>query len=1044
MADYGYGAVQQSAFGGQAPMFTGGNSMLAAEFSGKLEQFLTQQAVRADKGRGSINSTLLVPMANCFPKGTDPALWFDAVTGNEQQLYQAPNQLQPPVIPILEIYLLEWELHFMHSLTPQTVLADAAEYRACIYAALKALWAEDLRVTPPNLHLLIQHAHSAYLHAHPNAAGRDKDGERDAQGNHPLMPPDEAALRCDYSPDTFSNDYKRLQFYPHLIGLANRRADIYIRIATIVEGISDEWTRTRAFFSRESIDNRLTMPPLGPVKYLIACYRAQWVGITKTEHNMLLNCNPSNHPTYKSWLSEYKHLVGLTSSEPPLTRERLCEHFMLKLRSKYGDEIYNYVRHHYTGLNPTTRTVLDLYGPASKYHRDFLEQYESSSSNSSRRPTNTTPTKPRPEQSPNRGRTSYPSSPNRSGRTVSFSANAHDYYYPPEREHHHYRHPSPEPRHHQYHQRYHSPEPHSSYNVSSSSSSTYCALCKDHHRNAVCYYQTNPNQVPSWWAPESTPLPRLMLYLNTCQANGWEPRMPHNPSSRSIPAPTPISSATAMRPQSTRNVIPTTSNNPSSSSGRGRGGAKAPTYRNQPPPEQLRRQQEHEERHAGHHFDADEPQFETDFNAMLLEANPLTRAKVLEQRLEAAKQAAVEEPTAAAPVPAPVEAGAPEALSSAVPTPRLRREPAPVGFTADQLPRGLLPEQLPERQNPRLAVAQLQATHRSQALPLSTGVVPLAVRAPRGGGGLVHVPLQQLIDYGGLGEMFKEALPMVVTGVGTEQYAMDTSKVMVLMGAAQAVKVFGGREGGVRAYVAEADVALKEVGSVVGLGRELEPLGGELEPLGGELEPLGEAVVTAVSAAATTTVQGTIHTFCPPAVTCIEAGPLEESIALVHKGKVVARPRSLADSGANVNAITRQTAEASGAKFSKEQQLALKGAAKNPTSTLGRVTTEMDICLCLGTSSSVRLRLPLHVVDTGDNPSWDLLLGTGFLAAIGANIDFLSSTLTFRPELINTPNADEAAIAKLSTHTIPITTTTANPSAAYFRDLVSPPTGGGA
>jgi hypothetical protein len=353
--------------------------------------------------------------------------------------------------------------------------------------------------------------------------------------------------------------------------------------------------------------------------------------------------------------------------------------------------------------------------------------------------------------------------------------------------------------------------------------------------------------------------------------------------------------------------------------------------------------------------------------------------------------------------------------------------------------------------------------------------VPLAARMQKGGGGLVGVQLQQLVNFAGVGQFFKEPLSLVIAGVGTEQYAVDLSQVTVLMGPAQAVKVFGGlgegvaaaavgegcsesAEGGDGSPVEEVAVVAAGEGCAVGAGdgkaREKElataagrevcmesPGVGELGFGEGSEEPALSAHATAGSGNITT-VEGTTYTFCPPSVTYLEAGKPTESLSLVCNGKVLAAPRTLLDSGANINGIPLRVALACGAKFSDKQRMALRGASKTPSTTLGRVTTELDICLCLGTTSSVTLRLPLHVVDTGDNKSWDLLLGTGFLAAIGAKIDFLTSTLTFRPQLINTPNADKAAIAKLATHTIPITTTTNNPSAAYLRDLLSPATGG--
>lgn len=1015
--------------------------------------------------------------------------------GGGQGLVQAGQQ--HVTVTIRDIYMLTWELHFMHSLSPDTVPDDADEYRDAVVAALKALWPDDLRHAPPNLHRLIRQAHQRYLVAHPTHASPNRDLPRNAEGGQPLYAPAESALRAEYTAEAFASDFRRQQFHPELQGLAARRTAIHAAIAALVLTIPTDWAGTRAFFSPEAIAARLHLPPLDVPQYFVAVFKAQWVAVTRQEQQMLTSCYPLTNETYTSWLARYKNLYLLTRSEPPLTREDQCDHFMKALLSHYGRELYNYVRAAYTGLNPLTRTVVDLYTPASTFHRDHLKQAASTTPKSS--------SSTRAEQSPSRGRTTYPSSPNRpSNRPAvsfggvntndyysspprthhrySFGASTNDYYSSPPRNHHHYSSPSRNHHHYSHQHRHQSPEPHAAYAAAPHSTpSNYCDLCKEPHSDNICYYQCNAGQRPDWWRPQHQPLSRYLSYITMCQAKGQEPRLPAASTSSAdrrpiVSMPTPLSNATAQRPQSTRSVLSTTA------TGRGppRSKPQAPSYNNAPPPQQLHRQQEREERHAGYHVDADgELQYESEFAVMAQEgwaleepqfgggggageregesdpeddeplvswasAHATTRAKTL-----ASREAVAPEPVESAVGPAAEQAP----LGSAVPVSRLHREPPPTGFAADQLPRGLSPAQLPSRVHTQLVAAQLGANQRAQALPLSMGVVPLAARVQKGGAGGVRVSLQQLVDYAGMGEFFKEALPLVVSGVGTERYAVDMSQLEVLMGAAQAVKVFGGASlgggGSAEAVVASAErgdmesTSLKG-GDFEGGDKKFAGQGDESTDLGGGQGggPHHLERPTAAAADEAVPVQGTTHTFQAPSVTYLESSEPAGGITLACNGKVLARPRTMLDSGANINGIPLRVALACGAKFSKEQRVALQGTSRTPSSTLGRITTELDVCLCLGTAHSITLRLPLHVVDTGSSRSWDLLLGTGFLTAIGATINFMTSTLSFLPELINTPNADKAALSKLATHTIPLTTTTDHPSAAFLRDLRGPATGG--
>jgi hypothetical protein len=387
-----------------------------------------------------------------------------------------------------------------------------------------------------------------------------------------------------------------------------------------------------------------------------------------------------------------------------------------------------------------------------------------------------------------------------------------------------------------------------------------------------------------------------------------------------------------------------------------------------------------------------------------------------------------------------------EQRKSVVPEPRLKRKPPPVGFTADQLPRGMLPAELQAREKAHLAVAQQPAVQRTQALPLASGVVPMGARLPRGGAGLVQVPLQQLLNFAGVGGYITEPMPLVVSGVGAEQYAMGVGQVSVLMAPALVGQIFGGAGGGPQANASN------------GTGEQGHESGGE--GTGGKGTGEGAAEANTITTTTlpggerrfcvdfrdleelTTIVPGTEREFEAPSVTYLEATEAARCVSLLcgRSKEFLCTVRAMLDSGANVFAIARWLAEALQLNINTNDSMALRGASKLPSSTMGSITTEIDITLCHGTEHEVVVRVPLQVVDTGDRKDWGLLLGTGFLALVGGKLDFLHSTFAYRPRLMHTPN--HAPTTNLATHTLPITTTISNPSDAFMRSLMGPAASG--
>lgn len=1068
----------------RAPTFTEGNSLKAGQFAIQAEEYLASMLRRSTDRQGSVVLTMLTAAAPCFPRGSQAALWFESCRGLAQGMHMGGGMHQPVPETIWQLYLYELTLYLLNRLDPDNPPAPAEvpeisqDYCRRVARVLPLLWDQDLRAETTNIHHLLHQSHHAFFTANPNEAPVDPSLGRGDDGARPRYTPAAAADRAEYSAAYFNPDYKRKQFLPPDM----ERVEVLQAAATVamrrLRGtIGRTWAHTRSFFSEGAVAARLNQPPMGPVHYFFAIFRAQWVRVTPVEQEMLRKRVPRKGESYTQWKAEWQLLVSICAPEPPFTPTELAKRFMEVLLIHYGEAMYNYVADIWTGLPRDDRHVELLYDGADCFYDDYKPPLLTAS----------TATRSRSEQSPARGRTPYPhASPGRSSRLVTFDANTHALY---DQHPHHHRHQSPEPHH---HHRHSSPEYHSYYTAPSPSSTTAfkpCLICKMVHKNGVCFYNTNPKNVPDTWHPAPEPTERLYHYIELCRANGWSPRWPANSNDpsppRTVAIPAKMSAATASRPRSTYAATTTTP----------RPAARAPYYQQQPPPERLQRQQEREERHAAHHADAEELEPGADdgpFFAAVLDAgvggwegeqkgeqkgvgedvleeetgdaagegasiNVTTRSEVLKLQRAAATAPAVALGQPAWTAPQEAGGGDDRATGeggdqlrgerSVIPEPHLKRKPMPVGFTAEQLPSGMLPAQLQARETAHLAVVQQPAVQRMQALSLASGVVPVGARMSKGGAGLVSVPLQQLLNFGGLGEYVTEPMPLVVSGVGAEQYAMGLGQVSVLMGAAQAVQIFGGVREGPQANYSEL---LGEQGTVGWIGVAAEcGEGGSGEAEGptvaaGDAGELG-GLESGRGSSTITTTPLTERRFEPPSVTYVEASTPEEGISLTvgDSDEVLCCLRALIDSGANINGISLRLAMKLGLKFCTKQRMALRGASKLPSSTLGRVTTEVDVVFCHNTTHRLYLRLPLHVIDTGENQSWDLLLGTGFLAMIGAKLDFLHSTLSYTPQLIDVPNTDASTIANLSYHTIPITTVNANPTAAFMRDLVGPAAGVG-
>jgi hypothetical protein len=147
-------------------------------------------------------------------------------------------------------------------------------------------------------------------------------------------------------------------------------------------------------------------------------------------------------------------------------------------------------------------------------------------------------------------------------------------------------------------------------------------------------------------------------------------------------------------------------------------------------------------------------------------------------------------------------------------------------------------------------------------------------------------------------------------------------------------------------------------------------------------------------------------------------------------GELLSRPVNIVDSGSNMIIVTQAFCNQHNLHYSSHDTTDTTTSSGAVTSTAGKLTTPVDIVLCKGTEHQMSLRLPIHVMG-GRHSTFELLLGTPWLNAIGAVLDTLSSTLTYCPHL-------QCDADTVSTHTIPLLTTTSNPSILYQQDLTTP------
>jgi len=180
-------------------------------------------------------------------------------------------------------------------------------------------------------------------------------------------------------------------------------------------------------------------------------------------------------------------------------------------------------------------------------------------------------------------------------------------------------------------------------------------------------------------------------------------------------------------------------------------------------------------------------------------------------------------------------------------------------------------------------------------------------------------------------------------------------------------------------------------------------------------------------------VEPTVRVYAAPSVAHLPAGDPALGCSLLLNDKIVSTPATMPDSGANVNLITERAAKAANLDIiADDRNIAVHGTGTSPTYTIGRVAGPVSVGLCMGTPGEVAVRVPLYVIPTPLKQCWDLLLGTGFLNVVGARLLFDTAEFQYTPELHFTTDDPPP---DLPTYTIPLTTTSANPSPEFMAQL---------
>lgn len=960
------------------PQFSSGDTQEALRFATLLRPYLTQ-AVKKDKQvLSNVLDTVMTCAAATFPTGSHAAHWFAQVSGRG-------IGIQDPAMPngvsvYTSMYCLELALRIHHSLTPATVPADAADYRQEILNVLELLGSKDLERQPAALGDIIFDALHRYYQATPAAV---------PQGQQPL----DIAEQTDLISASFSNRAARRRFLPDIPALAEIRQGLEQHITATILAIPNEYYDTRSFFSAERRTARLNRPePLTPIEFLESMFRAEFCKVTDIEQQQLRECRPKKGQSYEQWEARFVSLVAICESRPPFQREELCTHYM-NMASSFGDELRRHLLAAYATLPRDTRAVNDLYPLAQNFLKDNRQlqrhaavHHLSTSLASSRL------------SSPARGRTPHPSSSGSNAqrnRYVTFQANPTQAY----------NHSSgfvdPDSF------SYYASESHSIHTANTAHDG-WCELCNKRHATGICWVD-QPHLAPADWRPPANEL--FQHYARRCCEHGLRVQWPAAHSSPPRRASTPTTQQPVTpggRPILNRAVSP---------SPRQRQPSPAPTkpspsYNRVPPPA---------ERPAARYTEAAWPIPDSGFGAMVSDpfdscsptsftfgAHVTTRSQsAVAVSPRSRQQAAPPEPFRHLPPP-PVN---PSPVNR---TAAIRRQPPPVPFAPTPVPASTPSD-------------QLLLPARRQGLAISASVRPVST-VRLADPAAVELPLSQLVKCLGpaglrLLDFLRLDCPLVVSGVSSEPLAVPLHQV-------------------------SARIPLADAGALAQAAEQAAPLPAQAaatEHVPGSPSSDSSAVtdITGADSAGdinpmTPTLEPTVRTYDVPSVTYLKGGVPALGITILLGDDAIANPATMIDSGANVNLITTRLADHYGIAYTTSHTINMRTASDRPNPTSGKVTSDIAFTLAAGTPFAVTLRLPVHVVPAAEQQGWDLLLGTGFLGAIGASLDFAASLLHYRPQLPNTPSSVPASHPSLTIHSIPLTTTTASPCPEYLADLQAP------